>query len=283
MKPGVYFDMPFEEYQKAPGFSQSLAKPLEECPAMCKYEMDNPTNKDSASLRIGRAVHQAVFEKDRFDSLTDFAVSRKYGRTKAEMEERARFEGENASKTILSEQEYEEAKAISSQVLSCKTVSSLIAKAKSEVSIFWKDPSTDVLCKGRVDCFNQNEKVIIDLKTTTQSLADESLSKLIALMRYHRQVAWYTYGLSCLDINIDLALFVFVQKKPPYPVRVKALDVNDVEQGVREMKELLKVYKLCSETGYWPGYPDEIETITLPTWARKDEEFTYEEGEMNGN
>ena len=35
----------------------------------------------------------------------------------------------------------------------------------------------------------------------------------------------------------------------------------------------LRLYRQCTETGQWPGYPDEITTLALPAWSKSREDF----------
>lgn len=278
MKPGTYTDMPFDEYKKVKAFSNTWANALEECPAMLKYLMQFDDYRDTPALRLGRAVHEAVFEPRVFGSEKNYiSLPRKFGRTKAEQEAKDLFELENQGKTILTQDEWHEATDIAHAVLSTKTASTLIASSKSEVSIFWHCPETNVLCKGRLDAWNKQEGVILDLKTTSDSLNEHSLKRVIATRKYYRQLAWYSYGLDLLGEPTELQILIFVQKRNPYPVAFKSPSFSAIEQGKREMKELTKQYAKCLESDKWPGYPDSISTIELPDYAKKYDVGTGED------
>ena len=279
MKPGIYTDLTYQEYDAVKAFSNTWASYLDECPALLKYNMQFNQRKDTPALRMGRAVHEAVFEPRKFGSGETFVESRKFGRTKAEQEAKELFLSEHEGKTVLDQDEYAESTEIAAAVLMTKSGSSLIKGAQSEVSIFWTCPDTGVLCKGRIDAWNKKQGVLIDLKTTSDSLREESLQRVIANRRYYRQLAWYSHGLDLLGEPPELQVLIFVQKRKPYPVVFKALSFASVIQGKAEMQQLVKKYAECVETNSWPSFPDQVSTIELPAWAQKTILSDEEQGE----
>jgi len=64
-------------------------------------------------------------------------------------------------------------------------------------------------------------------------------------------------------------LFVAVEKTPPYLVAVYNLDQEAISRGRDENFAALLTYIRCSERNEWPGYPEQIANIGLPTWANK--------------
>ena len=48
------------------------------------------------------------------------------------------------------------------------------------------------------------------------------------------------------------------------------------DAGLREYRAALLTWKECNESGIWPGYPNEIQTLELPRWAVSSvEEATF--------
>ena len=280
MKPGIYTDLTYQQYDAVKAFSNTWASYLDECPALLKYNMQFNQRKDTPALKMGRAVHEAVFEPRKFGSGETFVESRKFGRTKVEQEAKDLFLSQHEGKTVLDQDEYCEATEIASAVLRTKTGSSLINGSQSEVSIFWTCPDTGVLCKGRIDAWNKKESIIIDLKTTSDSLSEESLKRVIAIRRYYRQLAWYSYGLDLLGEPSDLQVLIFVQKRKPYLTAFRPLSFSSVVQGKAEMQQLVKQYAKCLESNEWPGLPDKLITIELAAWAQKT--ILSDEEQANG-
>ncbi len=63
----------------------------------------------------------------------------------------------------------------------------LLANIDPEVSIFWEDDSTGLMCKARLDGMPKQGRVLVDLKTTSQGLSDDQIDRSIANYRYDMQ------------------------------------------------------------------------------------------------
>jgi hypothetical protein len=72
--------------------------------------------------------------------------------------------------------------------------------------------------------------------------------------------------------SVEDYLFIAAEKSPPYQVAVYRLDDEVLARAHQEMQGAMRRLALCYETGDWPGYYEDIQTLTLPPWA-----FTYEE------
>jgi hypothetical protein len=270
MKAGIFEGMSYEEYDKIDAFSSSRARLLEESPAMLKYYLNNPEEvNETPSLRLGRAVHAAVFEPEVFKK--EFVVAPKFGRTKDEQQAKERFYEANQAKTVLVGDEMEEAIGIARAVLASSTGSALLKNILPELTIVWQDKETGIWCKGRVDAYNKELGVVVDLKTLTDSLLDHSLTRILYLRKYYRQLAWYSLGLDALGMQTDLAVIIWVQKKKPYLARFCALNAQAMETGKLEMLSLMREYGDRLKSGEWPSYDGEITTLGLPAWAKNEE------------
>ena len=61
--------------------------------------------------------------------------------------------------------------------------------------------------------------------------------------------------------------FVFVEKVFPFAVGVYSLDDDTLREG-RALRHLaLKQISQCHTDGYWRGYSESVETLSLPNWA----------------
>jgi hypothetical protein len=153
----------------------------------------------------------------------------------------------------------EEALGIAAAVLKSTTGSSLLKGILPELTIVWQDKETGVWCKGRIDALNVELGILLDLKTLSDPLNDQSLMKLVYLRKYYRQLAWYAMGLEALGRPVDLSVLIWVQKKLPYPVRFCSLNQTALETGKHEML-----------SGEWPSYDGEVTSIGLPAWVKTE-------------
>jgi len=60
--------------------------------------------------------------------------------------------------------------------------------------------------------------------------------------------------------------FVLVEKTEPYLVSVVELDTEAVNIGRQLNDRAKRIYRECTATGNWPGYPSG-ELVSLPMWA----------------
>jgi len=137
-----------------------------------------------------------------------------------------------------------------------------------EICAVWIDPETELLCKSRIDCLTTFDgfTVIADLKTCADA-SPYGFAKSVANYGYHRQNAFYIDGLNALAPRDRMFYFLAVEKSPPYCSAVYRLDYESVEKGRREYRDAITRWKEATETGVWPGYPTEIQTLELPRWA----------------
>ena len=61
--------------------------------------------------------------------------------------------------------------------------------------------------------------------------------------------------------------FIAVEKTYPYAVAIYQLDAQALERGRELYRRDLAIYKHCLEMDDWPGYPEEVQVLSLPAWA----------------
>jgi exodeoxyribonuclease VIII len=142
----------------------------------------------------------------------------------------------------------------------------------SEVSMFSNHPETGLLLKGRVDRQTTDEQgalTFVDVKTTDDaSLA--AFARTVAKFRYHVQDAMYSTIAESLGLAKPFFLFVAIERKPPYAVGVYQLDDGSKEHGKLALERELALFKTCSESNQWPGYPEAIQILSLPNWKLQE-------------
>ena len=264
-KPGVYPNMPNENYHRANGISKSGLDLIARCPALFKYKYIEGNDLEvTKPMIIGSAVHKAVLEPGTFDQEYICApdINR---RTKAGKAELADFQAANKNKVVLGSDDFKEINNIADSVFSHKVARRILERGgDAEVSIFGTDQETDQLVKVRPDLLTAGS--IIDLKTTQDGSAD-GFSKSCANFRYHVQAAFYLDVVNGQYRN-DFGDFIFiaVEKKEPYLVSVYFADSEMLELGRDEYRRCLEMYKQCQSTGYSGYNSDMVRPIALPSW-----------------
>ncbi len=130
-----------------------------------------------------------------------------------------------------------------------------------------------VACKCRTDKV-LNDGTLIELKTT-RSLDPRSWANDFAKFAYHLQLAHYHNGLTEVYGQLPPKVVVLaIETAPPYDVGVFVIGDDVLEQGRLMLDRALSSYRLCQESGKWPGrYPEEVPFV-LPMWAVEDDGST---------
>lgn len=155
-------------------------------------------------------------------------------------------------------------------LMSSPKVRRIVESSVKQESAFSIDPATGLLRKVRPDARlvdNSSRLVITDLKsifrggTTTAAWRNHC-----ARMAYHIQDAYYSKVYKDLTGEMPFFIFVAVERKPPYAFRLFQINSEGKEVGRKRCEYAMDTFRKCMDTGIWPSFNDEIETISLPKW-----------------
>lgn len=280
-RPGVYDDIPEALYHRDPvpggSLSSSGARKLlaPSCPALFRYEQEHK-QPHKVVFDFGRAAHEEVLGVGSGIEVIDAPDYRKQDAQKAR--DAAYADG----KTPLLPKDYKVVKAMAAELKRHPIAGALFQPGAglAEQSLFWKDPTTGVICRARFDWLPtqvKGKRLVIGDYKTCRSAAPAEIAKAVHEHGYHQQDDFYRRGARELGIGDKNTSFVFIfqQKTAPYLVTVVELDDEARRIGKERNDVALKTYKRCMETGVWPGFTDDIKMLSLPVWAERqhDEEF----------
>lgn len=274
--PGLYPDLPIETYHgDRMSLSSSGARKLlpPSCPALFRYEQDHP-QPSKKTFDIGNAAHKVVLgegpelvviDADRWD--TNAAKA-------AVADVRA------AGGVPLKRGEYDQVLDMADAIRRHPVASALFApeSGQPEQSVFWTDGPTGITRRARFDWLPDPRagRLIIPDYKTCRSAEPSALARAVDEYGYHCQDDWYRAAARAADLGEDPA-FVFVcqEKTAPYLVTVIELDSAARRIGAARNRRAIETYARCTETGYWPGYSDDITYLSLPVWAERRDEEEY--------
>lgn len=137
-----------------------------------------------------------------------------------------------------------------------------------EMVFHWNDSHYNFPCRAKMDLFNREYGLILDLKTTTNACESE-FSKSIEFFKIHMQASFYKDAYETLTGEVmDQFMVVACEKDPPYMIAKYFLSSEDLDHGKSLWVSSLGRYKKAVETGVWPGYGIEPTLIQRPYWAR---------------
>jgi len=143
----------------------------------------------------------------------------------------------------------------------------------------------NVWLRARPDVVPRHEGDFADLKTTT-SIAFEDLERAIYNHGYYVQAAVVRMVARAVmgeGFNFNGFAFVFVEKAPPYDVRIVQLKPEAIDLGERQARQALRDFERCIERMEWPseeGDDPGIGYIGLPGWATPRVETDIRHREM---
>ena len=266
---GLY-DMPREQYDAIEAINMSCL--LEGIGggtmAHVRYALDNERKGTQAQLD-GIARHEACFEPEKFEAIY---VQRPDGLDLRTKDGKAfKAECEASGKTLLGVEVWASCIAIRDNCRENPWLRTrLEAPGSNEVAVIWRDPTSEVLCKGRLDrrYVLGDESGILDLKTLSNDYAgSEPFAKHVANYRDHIKAAWYLDALDALSPCDRSFTWIAAEGSAPYMIALYQPDPDMLDEARRAYRSLLTRYAKCVESGIWPGYESDPQTLSLPKWA----------------
>jgi exodeoxyribonuclease VIII len=266
---GIYNNLDINEYHSEEGISSTGISLILDCPKRYYYEYkeskEETISKKSDKFKIGRAVHLMVLEPKKFDETFYLMHESVNLTTKVGKEAYAQAEIKANGRDILRKGEWEEIVAMAESIKQ-HSIWDGFKDALVEQSIFWDGGIYNTRLRARPDIFN--EKIVMDIKTT-DSIAN--FSKSLYNYGYHRQAAMQVDGLKSIDGKDRHFAFFVVEKKAPYLTACFTMDAASLNYGRQQYLDGAAMYAECMRTNIWPGYAEEVQLITLPSWITNKE------------
>ena len=186
-KPGRYAGVPEGDYFALPALNASTLKHMGRSALHCKAEMTAADRPDTEAQKVGRLVHCAVLEPDRFaasycqapqaedhpEALADHAAYKarakelglKVTGTKGDLKARileadpeAVFWEDHAAQLVgerepLKADHWFLAQSIIESIAANAKAAAALSKGAAEETLVWHDEPTGLLCKGRLDYY----------------------------------------------------------------------------------------------------------------------------------
>ena len=261
--PGIHSMVSNADYHADPAISASHLHAISRSPHTYYkrfIDPERPRSEPTAAMRLGTFVHTAVLEPD--DLVRRYAVcATRKGST---------IYNKLIDKGIepVTQAQWDQAHAMCDAVRNHPEAAWLLSDGKAEQSVWWDDEQFEMRCKCRPDWWNGD--IVIDLKTT-QDASPRGFAKSVANFRYHVQQMHYLRG-----TNAARFIFIAVEKEYPYAVGVYELDNEACGLGEELRQRDMQRIKTCKQRNEWPGYSNDISTLSLPTYATNVELSPYD-------
>lgn len=293
-QPGCYVGVPMHAYHSqsicvdTSVSSSGLRRVLEEnggSPAHFYAESDiNPNAlepEETDALILGRAVHHLLLGEKEFSAQfiirpnqipDENGVLRPWTgagcSVKAREDWKARAQA--TGRTVLTIDMVEQIKGMALTLGLHPLVREGILSGRIERTIVWRDEVTGLWVKCRPDAIPTSSGDFADLKTT-RSVQFQDVRRTIAEYAYHQQMALIREGaVRVLKVRPASFSLVFIEKKPPYCVRVVMLQDKDLALGEQQNRRALDLIASCIKAKHWPGPGDQEQAsyVGLEDWYR---------------
>lgn len=268
-EPGVYPNVPFADYLRIKAWNHSpLSVGVKYPMTHVRHARDFSSDTPSASMRIGSALHAWMLEREKYPSIVAIApdVDR---RTKAGKEAWGVFEFASIGKVIITAEEEATVKAMGAAIgMHPRARKLALTAGERECVVIWRDESTGLLCKARIDKLIRTAGIGVDIKTTRDASPD-AFERSVLEYCYYTQLAFYADGWKAAT-GEELSFFILaVENDSPHGVAVYQIDDETMDIGRFEMRRVLAEVAACEKSGRWTGYADAVIPIGLPAWKKK--------------
>lgn len=259
-------------------------------------------SEDTASKKLGRAIHCYILERDRYESefnIVGECMALKDGKRKADTPSKctnpAKYVAKDGahycgvhcpddqeldfSREIITESQHHQCVRVASALKEHPAMRWLKRKGYSETSIVWD--YRGIRMKGRLDRISMDHRTVLDLKKIRVGYGTTDRCQRQAYdLGYHIQAAGYVEGVNRLTGNPPEFLWIFVEESEPYDVQVIQAGEQDLAIGLHEIKTTLDRYIAARDAnelyGYVRVFQDGDEQSTnihpgiLPLWVLRD-------------
>ena len=170
-------------------------------------------------------------------------------------------------KEIIKRDRLDVAQAMAGRLRELPQVQQFLDGAEIEVSMVWRDPQTQLLCKSRMDIYKKGQ--IADPKKSAHCVDWERFARDVRYYGYAGQAGMYRDGVNWLYKNVlNLALpevpmfrWLAVEDAPPYSPavydlydRTDAVSYDWLQYGRQTWHGYLQRVAHALKTEHWPGH-----------------------------
>jgi exodeoxyribonuclease VIII len=266
---GLRHGLGIEEYHAGPGISKTGLDDIDRSPAIfhaLHLDPSRPTPKERPGQLEGDLTHCATLEPAEIKKR--YAISAYTSR--ATKEWKAWEASLPPGLTAIKSAQYGAAMRQAESIRRLPEVREALERGRAEVSAYWADPETGVLCRCRPDWAHpcgESGVILLDVKTCGDASPRE-FARQAARKRYEVQDAFYSEGYGMAS-GLEVLAFIFVAVESEWPYAASAVMLADESRaaGHRAAHRNLSTYAQCLAASNWPGYGDAIQIINLPAWA----------------
>ena len=265
---GLVAGMPNEQYHAIDAANNTRLKIDSQLKLWYKAQQGD---KDTPAKKIGRAVHTLILEPGEFAKR--YAMPLPHGRrSKVDKAAWEAWEAKcsAAGLELMSQDDWDQAHEIAGGALSYQMCQDLRdAEGPVEVSFFWWDEATELVCKGRADKLVDLNGLGYDIKTSAAPI--DRFGQEAAKYDYPRQAMHYLEGLRECGRNVVDFRFLVVEKSEPYECGLQWFLPGDMDRAYTENVLARERYRMLCDQPQLDTRTVTSGPVDLPYWYRNRE------------
>ena len=256
-------NLSFADYLAIDAINCSGLKTVLRSPMHYLYQKQHPS-KPTPNMALGTLTHCLALEPTTLSR--DFILAPDINRrTKEGKTQWAEFQNTAKSKTIYTAEQLDLAENMRDAILKNPVASTLLCSGKPEITLVWIDEETDLSCKCRLDWWNPDHAIPLDLKTA-QDASKDAFGRACGNFNYHMQAAFYFDALTLAGWAPEHFVFIVVENTAPFGVAIYEIHEQAMHAGRVKYRQALETLAECKRTETYPAYPDEIQVLELKPW-----------------
>lgn len=258
---GVHPTMPADTYHEQRKFigSSSLAK-MDLSPRHFYQAWTIPSGPTAAMFK-GNLIHSLLLEQD-IERFVRRPLNEKGDLVRSNSKEYAAFLAENPGKEPVHPDDFDPMYDMLTSFCDNERAMAMMNKSRIEHSVFAQDPESGLLLKARPDIWGSG--FISDLKSTSNM---RGFNRQIFALMYDVKLAHYAKVIEYATGEvIDQVYYIAHESNAPYCSQIFTLSKDDFKAAKEKWRILLNQISVCSKTGNWPGYSDEIHIAEKPKY-----------------
>jgi exodeoxyribonuclease VIII len=218
---------------------------------------------------LGKALHMRVLEPAKFE--TTYIDMDRFGdmRSSTRRAERDEFIKNNPGVVAIKQKQLDAIAKMYESLMRRPLVEAILSLGKREVVLRWVDPRTGLMCKSRVDFYDERYAFALDLKSVA-SASKWDFGRSMYEYGYHTQHCMYSEGCRANELPLRGFVFLLVEKTPPFLSALRKIIAPAEERGFQQFFARMDKLKAIKDSGRFMGYPDEIEDQDLPAYGYSD-------------
>ena len=280
-EPGVYHNIPFEDYLQIPALNASTAVYGLKSPKHLKGALDGVFQLESREVEIGKIVHALVEGQDLLGQLVTIPDYKKDpenvdGKGKRSFSKNttwckskiAAFKEANSDKTIVEQSELDRIQGIYTSLKTDPKSASEFTSSFHEVTLISEIEGVPV--KARLDGLKQDLSRFWDVKTS-RDVETRWFGQSGCRLGYPFKFTFYERVLDSLGIRAEGASFIAVENHGVFDVNVMNFNLSDFEQWQDKVLGVIESYIRGLKADEWPGMYSDVEPFYTPEYLMEEE------------